>query len=239
VQGKYDASQAVAGTQVELEERNREIAGLTRQVDTLAAEVASLSEAGKRQEEAHREESSRLHAELQALNDALQTKEGLLLQHSHELDSRSKEVTSLNDRVRELKDELDVQSGKMREEAESHSRVCAQLNDRISGISGDHESLKVIHNELIAHVEKLENLNRALHESSTSEHDVHKKIVREKEAAIIALQAKLEAMNQAQDLPTVDTGGWRIEGGPAGAESTAAGIRSAGPDVRGARRDCR
>jgi uncharacterized coiled-coil DUF342 family protein len=65
----------------------------------------------------------------------------------------------LNDRVRELKDELAAQSVKMREEAESHIRVRAQLNDRISGLSSDHESLQVIHNELIAHVEKLEHLN--------------------------------------------------------------------------------
>jgi diguanylate cyclase (GGDEF)-like protein len=207
VQGKYDVSrEQLQVLQVELEERNGAIAGLSGQVDTLTSEVASLSEIGKRQDEAYREESGRLHAELQALHDALRTKEGLLVQSSHELDSRNTEIASLNNRVRELKDELDAQSAKMREETESHARMRTELNDRISGISGDHESLKVIHNELIAHVEKLENLNRALHDSSTSEHDVHKKIVREKDAAITALQAKLEARNPVQDLSTGDTG---------------------------------
>jgi diguanylate cyclase (GGDEF)-like protein len=202
VQGKYDSSrQQLKVLHDELEVRTNELAGFSGQVDTLADEVTSLTEAGKRQEEAHREESSRLHAELEQLNEALRTKEELLQQSIQELDARNGVIASLNDRINELSNELEAQTGKIHEEAESHVKVCAELNDRIAGISSEYDSLKVIHDELAAHVEKLEHLNRALHDSSTSENDVHKKIIVKKDAAITALSARLEAMNRAQPVP--------------------------------------
>lgn len=206
LQEKYDAGcQELEVLQAELETRTNELAEFSEQVDGLSAEVASLTEAGERREEAHREESGRLHAELQALNEALRAKEELLQQGSNELDARNSEIASLNDRISELSDELESQSVKLREEAESHAGVCAELNDRIARISSDHESMKVIHDELVAHVEKLEQLNRALHESTISENDVHKKVIGEKDAAISTLREKLEAMKQAQAIPAVDT----------------------------------
>ena len=116
----------------------------------------------------HREESNRLHAELQQLNETLRTKEELLQHSIQELDARNGVIASLNDRINELGSELEAQTGKMHEQVESHVRVCAELNDRIAGLSSDYDSLKVIHDELVAHVEKLEHLNRALHDSSAS-----------------------------------------------------------------------
>jgi len=205
LQEKYDSSrQQLKVLHEELEVRTNELAGFSGQVDTLADEVASLTEAGKRQEETHREDSSRLHSELQQLNETLRTKEELLQQSIHELDARNGEIASLNDRTNELRDEFESQAGKVNEEAESHARVCAELNDRIAGISSDHDSLKIIHDEMVAHVEKLEHLNRALHDSSTSENEVHKKIIGEKDVAITALRARLDATNRAQALPADD-----------------------------------
>jgi predicted nuclease with TOPRIM domain len=55
VQGKYDSSrQQLKVLHDELEVRTNELAGFSGQVDTLADEVTSLTEAGKRPEEAHR-----------------------------------------------------------------------------------------------------------------------------------------------------------------------------------------
>jgi diguanylate cyclase (GGDEF)-like protein len=192
---------------LELGERNSELAGLSTQLDTLSAEIASLQEAGEQQEEAHRQESGRLQTEIHDLNEVLVAKEELLEHGNRELDSRNSEVASLNDHISELRDELATQSAVLHEQAESHARVCAELKDNVSGIKADYESLQPIHNELVAHAEKLESLNRALHESSMSENDVHKKIVGEKDAAIVALKAKLEAVKRSQDALMADTGG--------------------------------
>jgi diguanylate cyclase (GGDEF)-like protein len=206
LQEKYDSSvEQLSLLHGQLEDRNSAVARLSEQVDALSAEVASLTEAGRREQEAHSEESRRLQAELQALNDAVVNTEGLLQQSNDELAGRHREIASLNERTSELGCELEAQSAKMREEAESHLRVCGELNDRISRISSERESMKVIHDELVAHVEKLEQLNRALHDSSVSENDVHRKVVREKDAAIAALQAKLEAMRQEPSIPAGGT----------------------------------
>ncbi len=201
-----DSCEQMKVLHAELKERNNEVAGLSRKADTLVAELASLSEAGQQQEEAHREESGRLQREIQCLNDTLRTKEGLLEQSQQELDCRNREIASSNDRLDELRHKLDTHSGKMHEETESHVRACAELNDRISSLSSDYGSLQVTHKELTAHAEKLENLNRALHESAAAEHDVHKKIVGEKDAAIATLQASLAATTRPLDTLALDTG---------------------------------
>ncbi|MGB7933595.1 MAG: EAL domain-containing protein [Gammaproteobacteria bacterium] len=206
LQEKYDIGRGqLEVLQADLETRTNELAGFSGQVDTLTEQVASLTEAGTRREVAHREESSRLHTELQALNDAIRTKEQLLQQGSQELDARNSEIARLNERTAELSDELEAQAGRLREETGSHARECEELNDRISSLSGDNVSLKLVNDELAAHVEKLENLNRALQDSSNSERDVHRKIVAEKDVAITSLRAKLEAMKPGQAIPAVAT----------------------------------
>ena len=191
--------------EAELERRTRELAGFSGQVDTLGAELAALTEAGTRREAAHREESGRLHTQVQALNEAIRTKDERLQQSSRELEARNSEIAVLNGRTGELSEALEAQAGRRRAEAETHARECEALNDTIARITGDHESLKLIHDELAVHVEKLEHLNRALHDSSNSEQDVHRKIIGEKDAAITELRAKLQAMKQAPVAPATDT----------------------------------
>ena len=156
-----------------------------------------------------------LNASIQSINAALQDAAG----EAHRRDeAHARETETLNQSIRELESErerlgqqlseqqqaLEAQTGRRREEAEAHARECEALNDRIARISGDHDSLKVIHDELAAHVAKLEHLNRALQDSSSSEQDVHRKIIGEKEAALTELRAKLEAMKQAPAAPAVD-----------------------------------
>ncbi len=206
LQEKYDVGHVqLEVLHAELEARTRELAGYSGQVDTLTAELAALTEAGTRREAAHREEFGQLHTQLQEQNEAIRTKEELLQQSMQELNARNSEIAALNERTGELSDELEAQAGRLREETGSHARECEELNDRIASISGDHESLKLVHDELTAHVEKLEKLNRALHDSSNSEQDVHRKIVAEKDAAITALRTKLEAMKSGQAVPAIDT----------------------------------
>ena len=202
LQGKYDVGRGQLETlHAELENRTNELAGLTGQVESLTTELTALTDAGTRREAAHREDFSRLNAELQALNDTVRTKEELLQQSARELDARNSEIGVLNERAAELRDELDAQTGRLREATESHARESEELNDRLSSISGEHDSLKLVHDELAAHVEKLEQLNRALHDSSNSEQDVHRKIVAEKDAAITTLRSKLETLKAGQTSP--------------------------------------
>ena len=156
-----------------------------------------------------------LDASLLSINGALQEatreatrKDEIHADESEALNRTIRELESERERLRqqivEQQQSLDTQSGKMRAEAETHARVCAEFNDRIASLSSDHESLLSIHNNLIAHAKKLENLNRALHESTISENEVHKKILEEKDAAIVALQARLELMDKAQGPSTID-----------------------------------
>jgi len=204
LQGKYDADRGqLESLHAELENRSNEVTGLTRKVDSLSRELAALTDAGTRREAAQREEFSRLNTELQALNETIRTKEELLQQSVQELDARNGEITELKERTAELVDELETQAGRLRDESESHAKERDELNDRLSSLSGDHESLKLVHDELAAHVEKLENLNRALHDSSSSEQDVHRKMIAEKDAAIAALRAKLETFKAGQASPAV------------------------------------
>jgi diguanylate cyclase (GGDEF)-like protein len=184
----------------ELGTRTNELADYSAQVDTLSAELASVTEAGQQREAAHREETGRLQAELQSVSGELRTSQTRLQEASVELEARAGELTALKGRTAELEDALDAQTLQMHEEVEAHTRTCQELNDSISRISGDYDSLKAIHDELDAHVAKLENLNRALHDSSISENDVHRKIIAEKDAAISTLKARLEAaMRGAKD----------------------------------------
>jgi diguanylate cyclase (GGDEF)-like protein len=205
LQASYDADrEKMRVLDAELEARTNELAEYSAQVEALTAELASVSETGEQREAAHREEAGRLQAELQSLNEELRARGVQLEEKSRELESRASELTTLKGHTAELQDALDAQALAMHEEAESHARTCQELNDTISRLTVEFESLKVIHDELAAHVEKLENLNRALHDSSVSETEVHRKILAEKDAAISALKARLEAIARGKKDPEAE-----------------------------------
>jgi diguanylate cyclase (GGDEF)-like protein len=66
--------------------------------------------------------------------------------------------------------------------------------------------LRAAHSELGAHAENLENLNRALHESSISENTLHKKLLEEKTNKIELLQARLGSGDESQNDQPENTG---------------------------------
>jgi diguanylate cyclase (GGDEF)-like protein len=191
--------------QKELEDRDNEITGISRQVDSLTTELDSMIEASDRQEEVHNQETARLSTKIQDLNENLQTREKQLEQRGNELELKCKEASWLDDHINELKDEIDAQSESMRTQSESHASVCDELNAQINNISGELECLHVVHKELGTHAENIENLNRALHESSISENTLHKKVLEKKDSEIVMLQARLDAAVDSPDVPQENT----------------------------------
>jgi diguanylate cyclase (GGDEF)-like protein len=191
----------MAVLRAELETRTNELTEHSARVEALNAELASLTEAGQQRETGHREETERLHAELQSVAEELRDSQTQIEQKNGELEAREGELTALKERTSELEDALDAQALLFREEAESHAKTCQELNENINQVTGEYESLKVIHDELAAHVEKLENLNRALHDSSNSETEVHRKVIAEKDSAISTLKTRLEDATRARKHP--------------------------------------
>ncbi len=191
-----DAVGQLKTQQRELDDREEEISGLGRQADMLISELESVIEENEWQENAQKQETARLCKELEELNESLQNKGILLGQRSNELDLKNKEATWLNDHIGELKEEIYVQYESMHTQSEIHASVCKELNAQISSISDELECLRAAYGEIEVHAEKLENLNRALHESSVSENSLHKKILVDKDRENGLLRTKLEAANE-------------------------------------------
>ena len=181
-----------------LADSDREIVDINEQVDRLTTDLNSRTVASEQQEQEHNQETTKLGTEILELNENLQSKDKMIKQHCNELESKVNEVASLNESINKLKDEVDAQAASMQMQSESHARASKELESRISDISGEMESMHTAQKELGAHAEKLENLNRALHESSISENDLHKTILDDKDNVIESLRKKLKA---ASDSP--------------------------------------
>ena len=192
-----DADAQLKTQRKELEDRDEEITGLCRQAESLIADLDSVIEESDQQENTYHQETTRFCKEIEELKESLQSKEMLLEQRSNELDSKIKEASWQNENINELKNELDTQSETIRAQSESHASACEELNAQICSISGKQESLHAAYGELEVHSEKLENLNRALHESSMSENSLHKKVLEDKASEIELLRTKLEAANES------------------------------------------
>ena len=205
--GKLDELQVlfdVAGNQLEahqkkLEDRDNEISGISKQCDSLTTELASMVETSDREKDANNQEVARLEAAIRDLNENLQAREQQLEQRSEELELKGKEAAWLNDHINELKEEVGAKAESLRTQSESHAGSCDELNEQINSISSELESLHAAHSELGTHAENLENLNRALHESSISENTLHKKLVEEKSNKIELLQARLGPGDESQN----------------------------------------
>ena len=185
-----------------LADSDKVITDINEQVDTLTTELNARSAASEQQKQEHDQETTKLGTKILELNENLQSKDKLIEQHCHELESRVNEVASLNEHVNELNDEINAQATSMQMQSESHASASKELESRISDISGELESMHTAQKELGAHAEKLENLNRALHESSISENDLHKNVLDEKDNIIESLRTKLAA---ASDSPNGQT----------------------------------
>ena len=182
-----------------LADNDREIADINEQVDRLTTELNSRTVASEQHAQEYNQETSKLDTEILELNEDLQSKDKLLEQHCNELESQANEVVSLNESINTLKDEVDAQAASMQIQTESHASASEELEAQISDISGELESMHAAQKELGAHAEKLENLNRALHESSISENSLHKKMSDDKDHVIESLRTKLTAASDSPD----------------------------------------
>ncbi len=205
--GKLDELQVlfdVAGNQLEahqkkLEDRDNEISGISKQLESLTTELDSMVETSNREKDANNQEVARLESAIRDLNENLQAREQQLEQRREELELKGKEAAWLNDHINELKEELDAQAESLRAQSESHAGTCNELNEQTNSISSELESLRTAHSELGTHAENLENLNRALYESSISENTLHKKLMEEKSNKIELLQARLGPGDESQN----------------------------------------
>ena len=144
------------------------------------------------------------NVQLKTLNNELEERNNVINDVNSQLDSltaelaeKQNEISKSNNHVSELEETIKAQSESMREQSESHANTCEELNTRIICSSEKLESLQVAHKELEAHAEKIENLNRALYESSTSENTLHKRVLEDKDNENELLRTKLEAANES------------------------------------------
>ncbi|MDB4304263.1 EAL domain-containing protein, partial [Desulfosarcina sp.] len=185
--------------QQQLNERDKELADSKDQIDALTNNLNSRVMASEQLEHEYQQEAARLGTEVQELKETLQTKDELFEQRGNELESGANEIASLNKRINELSDEIHAQAASLQMQSESHASSREELESRINDKSVELESMHASQKELKEHAEKLENLNRALHESSISENDLHKAVLDDKNNIIESLRAKLAAACEPSD----------------------------------------
>lgn len=229
VESERDAlTEKVREQEASLGERADEIAGLHSRVAELNATIEENAAAARRAQDDFTAEKEALTGklnELQGLYEALGSQSE---KQKHELEERDREITAfrsqidkllaeaesrdnevaqLKQQVAGLQDEVNAQAEAMRMQAESHAAACEELNARITGATGELETLRALHADLQEHSEKLENLNQALHESSVTEKAVHKQQLEEKAAQIESLRLRLETTAESPDGQAVDMEG--------------------------------
>ena len=189
----------------EKDAHNQEVARLGTAIQDLNENLQTRDQ----QLEQRREELELKGKEVEWLNDYVtELKDDIDAQSESmraETESHTSTCDELNGHINQLKEEVEAQSESMRAQSVSHTSTCDDLNAQISNISGELESLQAAHNELGTHAENLENLNRALHESSISEKTLHKKLMEEKINKIESLQSRLGSANESQYDPPENT----------------------------------
>jgi len=210
----------------ELDSSRKQLAERSGRIDELNESIKSLNSAlndevnkGRGKQEEYSRETEQLN---QKIDDIESDRERLLRQVSEQestLNARAGEISQLSSRVEEvnatleqypaehqhaqeeLVRERDILTGKLDElqvlfdvagnQREAHQK---KLEDRDNEISSIRKQL----GELGAHAANLENLNRALHESSISENTLHKKLIIEKNNKIELLQTNTEEKENLQ-----------------------------------------
>jgi len=172
----------------------------SRALEEFESEKAVLTERLNEIQGLYDEANSQLQRQLQELEECNREITDLRIQVDRlhaEMESRDSEISRLDGRVKELQGEVDAQAESMRIQSESHAADCEELNARISGVTGELETLRALHADLQAHAEKLENLNHALHESSITEKAVHRQELEEKAGQIESLRSRLESKGKS------------------------------------------
>jgi len=206
---QLDSLTTELGSMVETSDREKD--ANNQEVARLEAAIRDLNEnlqAREQQLEQRSEELELKGKEAACLNDHInELKEEVDAQAESlrtQSESHAGTCDELNEQISQLKEEVDAQAESLRTQSESHAGTCDELNEQINSISSELESLHAAHSELGTHAENLENLNRALHESSISENTLHKKLIEEKSNKIELLQARLGTGGESQNDQPVD-----------------------------------
>ena len=178
-----------------LNARAEEIGQLSSRVNELGDALEQSTVEGRRAQEEYACERDALTGKLDELQELFEEADSQMKLQQKALAEGDEEISRLNCRVDELIEEISAQSESMRLQSESHANVIEELDARIISVTGEMEELQSAYEESRAHVEKLENLNRALHESAISENTLHKRALANKQNAIDSYRSKLEAAN--------------------------------------------
>jgi chromosome segregation ATPase len=209
-----------------LVERVAEISKLSGRVEELNTNLEQQIAERLRAQEENTSEKDALTVRLKELQDQYNEEEGQLQAQHKVLEDRDVEIaelgrriddlladmkvknkvsSQLNQQITKLQDDVTKQTESMRQQSESYAAEREELNAVIVRVSTDLETLRVSHAELTTHAEKLENLNKALHESSLTEKNVHKQQLDGKVAEIELLRSRLESGNESLHDRSDDT----------------------------------
>ena len=147
------------------------------------------------------DESNTLQAMLEDRNSEIAGLRCQLDERAGELQSKTSEISGLGQQLSGLREELESQSEAMHRQAEQHAHASEELNTRIADVGAELQMLRVAHDELAAHAEKLEALNTALHESSISKRALQKNQLEE----IELLRSRLEKLNTSLNIQSDKT----------------------------------
>ncbi|MBT8122317.1 MAG: EAL domain-containing protein, partial [Gammaproteobacteria bacterium] len=119
-----------------------------------------------------------------------------------ELDARSRELATFSERVNELTAEIaslktagEQQEASHREEAERLGHEIRQLNE---SLNEQESQFRQREEELLAYTDKIQSLNRTLHESAISENDMHARALEDKDREIASLHGRLATATDMQ-----------------------------------------
>jgi diguanylate cyclase (GGDEF)-like protein len=182
------------------------VSELESERDGLRQQVAEQQQAA----EAQAGELAGLNARMSELNAELELRTSALAEAATRIDALGAEISVLTEAGQRLETTHRQESERLRADRDSLNAELRTRDEQLQQNAGEMEartaeisSLGVIQGELTAHVEKLENLNRALQDSSASEKEMHRKIIAERDAAIGSLKARLEAATRgAKDAKT-------------------------------------
>ena len=169
--------------EMQLEQVNR----LSAQVEELTTEINQHKSAGLQAAEEYAQERSQLGSHIAKLKELYNDACYRLEEAQKEINASKAKLESGSETIVRLNAELDDLRGKF----DQQSVAMASQNEKFALQDSEISALQGTVNELLGHREKIESLNRALHESSISENTMHQKIMGEKDSMISALKERL------------------------------------------------
>ncbi|MGB5258964.1 MAG: EAL domain-containing protein [Gammaproteobacteria bacterium] len=178
---QQQASEQEAALQARIDEAGQ----LTQRVEELNRSLEEQVARGQQAEEEFTREKDTLAGNLADLQQ----------QHAHtceELDGFSRKVGELTAEIASLKEASELKDA-------AHSEETARLGSELQGRENELASLRVTNQELSEHVENLQGLNRALHESAITESRLYNKTLDDKTGEIESLRKLLDTAGDAAE----------------------------------------